>query len=180
MLINICYESGDCFESHWFKMRGNCSNYPPKKIPQSLMSSQNIQRNDRRFFFFFFLWSRVSWAPACVWLKSDCPSRCHKRLNGPVALCNDMVAISRHSPMVNDSASSLFHAIVQLLMGPAATCPPYSVIRHGNGTFTPLEQQMTSFWQAIGRHNAHNTPTTFKKIELSLCITWVAGRCCYI
>lgn len=113
------------------------------------------------FFFFFFMKPCFLSSSLCLWLKSDCPSRCHKRLNGPVALCNDMVAISRHSPMVNDSASSLFHAIVQLLMGPAATCPPYSVIRHGNGTFTPLEQQMTSFWQAIGRHNAHNTPTTF-------------------
>lgn len=165
MLINICYESGDCFESHWFKMWGNCSNYPPtpkkKKTPRSLMSSQNVQRNDRHFFFFFFMKPCFLSSSLCLWLKSDCPSRCHKRLNGPVALCNDMVAISRHSPMVNDSASSLFHAIVQLLMGPAATCPPYSVIRHGNGTFTPLEQQMTSFWQAIGRHNAHNTPTTF-------------------
>ena len=152
---------------------------PPKKSHKAWWARRTSKETICAFFFFF-LWSRVSWAPACVWLKSDCPSRCHKRLNGPVALCNDMVAISRHSPMVNDSASSLFHAIVQLLMGPAATCPPYSVIRHGNGTFTPLEQQMTSFWQAIGRHNAHNTPTTFKKIELSLCITWVAGRCCYI
>lgn len=132
-----------------------------KKNPRSLMSSQNVQRNDRHFFFFFFMKPCFLSSSLCLWLKSDCPSRCHKRLNGPVALCNDMVAISRHSPMVNDSASSLFHAIVQLLMGPAATCPPYSVIRHGNGTFTPLEQQMTSFWQAIGRHNAHNTPTTF-------------------
>lgn len=134
-----------------------------KKNPRSLISSQNVQRNDRHFFFFFFMKPCFLSSSLCLWLKSDCPSRCHKRLNGPVALCNDMVAISRHSPMVNDSASSLFHAIVQLLMGPAATCPPYSVIRHGNGTFTPLEQQMTSFWQAIGRHNAHNTPTTLKK-----------------
>lgn len=60
-----------------------------------------------------------------------------------------MVAISWLSPMVNDSVSSLFHAIVQLLMGPAATCPPYSIIQHENGIFTLLELQMTSFWQAV-------------------------------
>lgn len=167
MLINICYESGDCFESHWFKMWGNCSNYPPhpKKKKKPTQPDELAERPKKRsaLFFFFFMKPCFLSSSLCLWLKSDCPSRCHKRLNGPVALCNDMVAISRHSPMVNDSASSLFHAIVQLLMGPAATCPPYSVIRHGNGTFTPLEQQMTSFWQAIGRHNAHNTPTTFLK-----------------
>lgn len=47
------------------------------------------------------------------------------------------------------SSSSLFHAIVQLFMGPAATCPPYSVTHNVNDAFTLLEQQMTSFWQAI-------------------------------
>lgn len=67
-----------------------------------------------------------------------------------------MVAISWHSPVVTDSASSLLHTIVQVFMGPAATCPPYSVIQGANGIFTKLELQITSVWEAVW-NNTHNT-----------------------
>lgn len=56
-----------------------------------------------------------------------------------------MVAISWHSPLVNDSAASVFHTIVQLFMIAAATCPLYSVIQSGNGIFVLVELQLTSF-----------------------------------
>lgn len=109
--------------------------------------------------------------PACVseWRLIAHPGVI-KSLNGLAALCNDMVAVSCHSLVVNDSASSLFHAIVQLLMGPAATCPLYSVIQHGNDVHRLLELQMTR----MTSHFKH-FPNCF-----TLCMTKAVSRSLYV
>lgn len=65
--------------------------------------------------------------------------------------------------MVNDSASSLFHAIVQLFMGTAATCPPYSIIQLENSIFRLLGPQMRAIWNTLLKRRSSGIRLVEKK-----------------